>query len=84
MILINKKLVTCSRVKQSQISSFGDAADLVKLHAVIVNWDSSNVKSNPTDLEALEPRQIIKVGGTGEVILIKVALLCWVIQESTK
>lgn len=49
----------------------GDAADLVKLHGIIINWDSSNVKARPTDLEALEPRQIIKVGGTIEIILIK-------------
>ena len=56
----------------------------MKLHAIIVNWDSSNVKARPTDLEALEPRQIIKVGGTIEIILIKFALLCWVIQESTE
>lgn len=56
----------------------------MKLHAVVGNWDSLNVKSRPTDLEALEPRQIIKVGGTIEVALIKVELLYWIIQESTK
>lgn len=56
----------------------------MKLHAVVVNWDSLNVKSRPTDLEALERRQIIKVGGTIEAALIKVELLYWIIQESTK